>query len=308
MLKKTTYNANLNCFDNVIATIAKNEGLEFQLCLNTAWNFSFKTNATTIGNGINISNSIDFNILSNIHHLDVLHINKRFSINFLKELFVKEKYICPNIDTFYCYWDKCYNMHHNTHTIIIEKIDYIHNKIYISDPFYNIFFKELSFEIYNQMIKEDGFICSRNYIKYNISNDEIKKLILNRMYSLKNEILKIVLLSEAFDNIDISKEIGDLTNVWHTKLVYNFGRISLSRLRYCEMLIYIKKLYNLNLHSIINDLKTASGKWKNLQYILAKMLLKKDAGDVKYIKKTISNIMSIENNVCTEIISLMEYK
>ena len=99
-----------------------------------------------------------------------------------------------------------------------------------------------------------------------------------------------------------------MTNVWHTKLVYNFGRISLSRLRYCEMLIYIKKLYNLNLHSIINDLKTVSGKWKNLQYILAKMLLKKDAGDVKYIKKTISNIMSIENNVCTEIISLMEYK
>ena len=305
MLKiKPIYNSRINCLDNIIANIAANENSSYQLALSDSWNLEYNNNlGETIGKKIGVNSVINFKNLYKLHGIQTIPIEMPMDTNYLISDWNNRIYYCANVDTYNCQWDKCYNVHHNLHSIIVEKINIYENSVYITDPFYGIYMKNISFTDYNNMVKS-GFIfyiCNRNSADLQIVKDIIKQ----RMLKLETEIENISLIMKAIAKINIKKEINNERNVWHSEIVYKVGRISLSRTRYIEFLDYIVVTYGMLLNSQIKQLYYVSKQWKSIQMFLAKIFLKNDANEINYITDKLRMIQDIENNVRIQISNII---
>lgn len=262
-----SHNSHHTCFDDVVALVAKKENRDYRLMLSRAWRFQIDPSEALIGNSLKCSFINNFELLKEVHGIEVKYNIDLFSLKDLRDY----NYIGVNINTFNCPWDKNYHIYHNyDHSIIINRIDFKNKIVYIIDPFYGKYNQPMSFELF-----EKSF-CSAFSFKIHkkkiTDNNFLFKALLNDLDITLNEINRIVLLKEHIIYINIEKEKTDLFNVWHCPIIINLNKIFLNRLRYSMVLDYLLKICNLSVGIYIEELVQISIKWNILRNIIVKLL------------------------------------
>ena len=113
---KVIHNPKLNCFDEILATIARNEHRDFELFLSQAWGFTFldSCKSTLIGDRINPNSKRNFDALSKYHgfQCEFMHSGKLNSDS-VGTLLLNNQYVFAAVDAYFCNWDKNYLKLHN---------------------------------------------------------------------------------------------------------------------------------------------------------------------------------------------------
>ena len=297
------HNPKLNCSDDIIATIAKEENIDFELFLSESWGFQLLNNDNgLIGNRIRSNSRNNFDILKNAHGITYKYVNLIFKTTYLKEVFDKYKYISVCIDTYYCPWDKNYLTFHNPeHTVLIDEVDYKENIIYLTDPFYEKKHESISFSHFNNMVGY-GWIISVDKTIKQIKRNHLKKLLWDNIKITELDILNIENLAQIIGDIDIALEVDGYENIWHTPIIFSMGRLALGRLRYSVLLEYLNRKYSFDVQDEIKMLENVADLWHVIRTILVKCSANKyDDEDAKRIQTIMLNILNIEKKACINL-------
>ena len=270
---KVIHNPKLNCFDEILATIARNEHRDFELFLSQAWGFVFlnSCNSALLGDRISPNSERDFDALSKYHGIRCEFIHSRkLTADLLGTLFLNNRYIFAAIDTYFCSWDKNYlKLHNPHHTIIIDAVSYESELVYITDPFYEKHYEPVSFNVFNKGVGEYGTV-NITVPQIQIDCILVRNLLLQSTKKIRNDIVGVQNFACAMQDVDLDKETAGYENIWHSPIIFNMGRIALDRLAYSYMLEYLQREYSFALSDEILMLESVSDKWNRARSIIVK--------------------------------------
>ncbi len=291
----------LNCFEDILITIASHYKIEYRLAFSGAWGFEFKpleaSNNLLLGERIGNDVRNLTNLLYKYCNVEVVRFDSGEPIEELKiirKYLVQEIPIGVFIDTFWCPWlHGRYQRVHDVHHCLIIGIDE-DNNLYCLDPALNL---NISVLWYNDFI--NGF---KNCVKYefNVINENHDYLELLKESTAKLNDKKFyndirVFAKEFKDSFDFKLEYQKFNvDVWYVLIDRNLRLIAAGRTLYAEFIELVsKELESDKLLDVKYQLQKVASKWNMIRGILTKSYRKGCCHDVKekvyYILNEISD-------------------
>lgn len=278
----------LNCFEDIIVTMASHYNIEYRLAFSDTWGFEYKSLGGTssrllgerIGNDVNNVNSL----LYKYCNLNII----RFDGQPMELLAITKKYLAQKIpvglflDAYWCPWlqgryQKIHDLHH---CLIIGMDD--NDKLYCLDPAINMSICTLYYNDFingckNCVIFEfNKNVLQPNYLK--ILNESVDNLINKKFYyRIKN------FANDFRDSFDISAEYANYNlDVWYVLIDRNLRLIASGRTLYSEFIdLMSEKLQSDELLSVKNELLKVASNWNKIRGILTKSYRKGYSDNVK---------------------------
>ncbi len=309
---KPIVNKKINCLDGSIATVAGYFNRNYEMLLSDAWRFGFEASqgkdTKCFGKSISGYTLLNFLNLKKYHGIEVKFYHgldyKKF-IKVIKSELDKGIPVGIKLDSFYCPWDKNYNILHNSgHHFLATAIE--EKEMYCMDTFYEYIgtielacFQELENRLFTfNIINKTTDVKYKTVILESLSGIDIDftyKCLLN--------------LADCIENyIDYKVETEGYENVWHSPLIYELGQVQSGRLRYYVFLEFFLKRFNLiGLEAILKMLELAAEEWNAVRNALVKSFM----GDIfanfrGKISDRVRNIAEIEKITYFELKELCE--
>ena len=193
----------------------------------------------------------------------------------LLALIKENKYEVPlavRIDTFYCPWDKSYQMHHNpTHVLFVNGINH-EDTVICTDPFYRVENREMTCLDFSK-----GYSGMYGVFEFFDDNSDMidgKELLKKKLKSLLNSNIFASMrrFAKAVAQLtSASNELQNYDNAWQAPLYWHMIRLVKSRKKIPYLLNYV----------VPADFDSITMKWDMIQRFTLKMLVSKEFPDPK---------------------------
>lgn len=279
----------LNCFEDILVTLASHYNVEYRLAFSGAWGFEFKPEIGSENSllGERIGNDVR-NITSMLYkycNVDVIRFDSEEPYELLEIIKMHLSQEIPVgifIDTFWCPWlQGRYQRIHDVHHCLIIGID-ADNNLYCLDPALNL---NISVLLYKDFING----C-KNCVKYEFNNKDEKhdylQIIKDSTVKLNNKkfYYNIRAFAKEFkDSFDFNLEYQKFNvDVWYVLIDRNLRLIASGRTLYAEFIELVsKELHSDKLLEIKYELQKVASKWNKIRGILTKSYRKGCSDDVK---------------------------
>lgn len=305
----------LNCFEDIIVSLAKHFNIEYRLAFNDIWGFEFRpahaNKKELLGERVGNNKYSISKLLYKYCNLNVVKFDCEdpFELNeIVKEHLAKGIPIGTYIDAFWCPWlQGRYQRIHDVHHFLIIGID-DENNFNCIDPSIRMSICKIS--------KTDFINGCKNCIEYDFKKDnaqpdylEIFKDSINRLKDKKfyNDIK--IFADEFRDSFDINEEYKNYNlDVWYVLIDRNFRLIASGRTLYAEFIELIsEKLNSKSLLAIKYDLQKSSSNWNKIRGILTRSYIKGCTDTVKEkVYVLLNEISDFEKNLINKLNTIAE--
>ncbi|WP_110460823.1 BtrH N-terminal domain-containing protein [Ruminiclostridium sufflavum] len=279
----------LNCFEDILVTMASHYKAEYRLAFSDAWGFEFKPSNVSdssllgerIGNDVRNITGLLYKY-SNINVVRIDTENPTELLGVIKEYLAQEIPLGLFIDAFWCPWlQGRYQRVHDAHHCLIIGMDE-QNNFNCLDTALNLNISTLPYNDYINGCK--------NCVKYEFVKSDIKPDYLGILNeSIKNLNKKkfykdIKIFADEFkDKFDFSAEYRSFNlDVWYVLIDRNLRLIASGRTLYAQFIELISdKLHSDKLLDIKYELQKIASNWNKIRGILTKGYRKGSNDNVK---------------------------
>ena len=294
-----------NCIIASIASIAKYNGLDYQMILGNNWNLRYEigNSSMRIGERINIINQVDIAQRTMKFHGFSWETESFEARYFDADTGCFADYSYPflvNVDWYDAKWSNFYKKYHFLHTFIIADYNSFNGTYICIDPYFHYSHLDL--------LKEDLFNCLDSCGRIVLSN------FCNNMHTddyvavIQEDLLMVNKDNENFNNIkclandictemDIKSEFDEFKeNLQAVPIMNGMRKIAMCRESYACMIDYVFELVNLNyLHDASILIKRSVTLWKTIKAKLLKAYLTNSMKSDRYtIYQILNQIADIE--------------
>lgn len=308
----------LDCFGDLIASIAAWWNLNYELMFVESWCFNFQpivsSASSLLSQQISGPERMPLKNLERYHGLKLkmhqnLSANKVFNI-INKEL-VSEKPSILIIDDFWCPWVSSeYQRNHGYHTVLLIGIEEETKEIYCIDPFYSKSIEKLTYSDFSRGCNDCVTI---NRVNKTIINVDWRIIVQNAVIKINknNTFQKMKAFGNVIPNkLDITGETIGYQNPAFSPLFQVLTSISLGRKEFAKSLEYLGKLWNItDLLVKAEQLREAGYKWESIRALVTKVYFVPNKLEIlTKIAKKVIDLADFEENIAKELLQLTDRK
>lgn len=280
---KPIHSGAFHCEQDLIAMVAKWQGLDFEFMFVKNWGFNYRP-----GNGGLFCDKIDGDLGDEQSELLKYH-----GIQLVKEEAITAEQILNRVkrelnsgypvpvlmDTFWCPWDAGFQKlgHDAEHFLVMVGLDLENERFYCVDTIYMKYWEPLPLEFF---FKGQRGICGRFVFSEPLVKEiEWRSIILDavdRLYSKEKfgnafEAMRCF-AGDLAKEFDIAKETQGYRNFLRAKIYRQVFEIARGRKQFAKSLEYLAKKLNLGtLGKLAGELERAGSKWESVRAMLLKM-------------------------------------
>ena len=283
-----------NCFEAVLANMAKWIGRDYELMYINEWDFSYYP-PKDLSNRLGRSLALHFdkrNALDRFYGIKYVEFTCDNFTEVLKlfknELKSNSKFPLARLDTYFLPWDKSYGRVHNKiHIVFITDIDHENQILHIADPFYLIKDQAISFDEFQQSY-------SGKYGLFEIGRDnsgevdgrELLRSVLSKLYEKDAFNLMRAFADDLAGSYSREVETHGFENMWETPLYFNIANIETSRKRIAPFLFHIADRYGFKgIYQSQEEINLLAPTWDGIKNSFIKLLMSDGNLHVKLAQK-----------------------
>lgn len=311
------YDNTFNCLENLIVSVAKWLGYNYEMFFLDCWEFNYSKN-DKIGNAIKLNEMCGYDYLEIYHGLKMEYYeignlaDKMSCLNSIKEQISKKIPVIVGMNPYWCPWFiEKYQKINSRHACLILGMDKENNLDLVDIQYanngytlsYNDFiYGSLYYIIFKPLNKSNVNINIRDIINNHILNKDFVGMFL-QLKSFLDDI----------NNLDFDKEIeGYENNPTGAPIFKNIYKISQSRRKFSASLMYLNKYLpnDSNLLNILSDkMKCVGEQWLSIFGMLCKAyysINRRDKIKERIVEK-ITDVIKEEERIFHQLVHLDEY-
>ncbi len=312
---KPVRNADYNCFDGIVASVAKYWNLDYIIMFLSVWGFRFESgkgkNTTSMGERLDHGGKNNLiELLREYHGLNIeCYYNSENSkiLERIRAELSEGKPTAIGTDAFLCPWNPAYKKYHIPHFYLVIGIDEKERELMCIDPFCTSNIERVPF---------DGFSSTvESYLVFMPENKKTREF--DWRTSLSETVVFAMENDEAFDAMrrfaneiqsleDLSKESDGCADLYRTLLLLRIKQLSLDRYKFRELLAYLSEKYGVKeMADYAENMEHAAKMWDNVVMLMAKEILKsRKSTGIKRIADMVFEAADYEEKLALGILKL----